>query len=116
MLGTKVNSKSKLEKIMHNAYLHHNLKSFAGVCSSSARNGSCLFVFGHSFAENDKHVLEKIGYRKIDHLFVSLFGSPDSPSNSDIRSNVDRISQLRGERGRDLKVTYFDAASASIWG
>lgn len=109
-------SKSKLEKIMHNAYLHHNLKSFSGVCSVSSRAGKCLFVFGHSFADNDKHVLDKIGYGKIDHLFVSLFGDPDSTTNTEIRSNVDRICHLRGERGRELRATYYDASSAKVWG
>lgn len=109
-------SHSKLTKIMHNAYLHHNLKSFAGICSRKAKEGKALFVYGHSFASNDAHVLNKIGYGKIDHLFVSLFGDPDNEANRAIRDNVAEIQSLRGEIGPRLEVSFFDAASAKVWG
>ncbi len=109
-------SSSKSSKIMHSAYLHHNLKSFASVCQSRAKAGKCLFVYGHSFDSNDAHVLNKIGYGKIDHIFVSLYGDPDSVSNTKIRSNVSTIASLRGQHGPELEVTYFDAESASVWG
>lgn len=33
------NSKSKLAKIRHSAYLHHNLKSFVGICQTGAKGG-----------------------------------------------------------------------------
>lgn len=110
------NSSSKLSKIMHNAYLHHNLKSFASICQTKARDGKALFVYGHSFDSNDAHVLNKIGYGKIDHIFVSLYGDPDSESNAQIRANVSEISELRGLRGPQLEVTYYDAESAAVWG
>lgn len=84
-------SNSKLTKIQHSAYLHHNFKSFAGVCQTKSRDGTALFIYGHSFANNDAHVLNMIGYGKILHLFVSLYGDPDS-------------------------VDFFDAASAKVWG
>ena len=107
---------SKQTKIMHSAYLHHNLKSFDAVCKTKGRGGKALFVYGHSFDTNDAHVLNKIGYGKIDHLFVSLFGDPDSESNSLIRANVDAIIALRGDFGPELRVTYYDAVSAAVWG
>jgi hypothetical protein len=109
-------SKSKLTKIHHSAYLHHNLKSFAGVCQTAAKAGTALFVYGHSFASNDNHVLNLIGYGKISHLFVSLHGSPESPTNKLIRSRVEQIAQLRAQRGPELKYDFFDAASANVWG
>lgn len=109
-------SSSKLSKIMHSAYLHHNLKSFAGICNTRARGGKALFVYGHSFDPNDAHVLKKIGYGKIDHLCVSLFGDPDSRANTIIRKNVSEIAALREALKNTLEVTYFDAASAAVWG
>ncbi|NKX39695.1 DUF4917 family protein [Rhodobacteraceae bacterium R_SAG5] len=109
-------SASKLSKIMHNAYLHHNLKSFASICQVKARSGKALFVYGHSFDSNDTHILNRIGYGKIDHLFVSLYGDPDSRDNTQIRANVSAIADLRGETGPRLDVTYYDAASAAVWG
>lgn len=109
-------SKSKLTKIQHSAYLHHNYKSFAGVCQANSRGGTALFVYGHSFAKNDAHVLNMIGYGKIAHLFVSLYGDPSSEANQKIRANVDHISGMRPKNLPALKVDYYDAASAKVWG
>jgi len=109
-------SKSKLTKIQHSAYLHHNFKSFAGVCQTKPKDGTALFVFGHSFAKNDAHVLNQIGRGKIAHLFVSLHGDPSSKSNLGIRAGVDRIAALRPKAFSALKVDFFDAASAKVWG
>ena len=110
------NSNSKLTKIQHSAYLHHNFKSFAGVCQTKSKEGTALFVYGHSFGKNDAHVLNMIGYGKIAHLFVSLFGDPISKVNQTIRSNVDQIVGLRPQAYPALKVDYFDAVSAKVWG
>jgi hypothetical protein len=109
-------SKSKLTKIQHSAYLHHNFKSFAGVCRTKANDGKAIFVYGHSFAQNDAHVLDMMGQGKVDHLFVSLYGDPSSKSNKTIRSSVERIASLRPATFAKLKVDYFDAASAKVWG
>jgi hypothetical protein len=109
-------SKSKLTKIQHSAYLHHSFKSFAGVCQTRSRDGTALFVYGHSFAQNDAHVLNMIGNGKIAHLFVSLYGDPSSKANQKIRANVDQIVGLRPQAFPALKVDYFDAASAKVWG
>jgi hypothetical protein len=109
-------SKSKLTKIQHSAYLHHNFKSFAGVCQTKSNGGTALFVFGHSFAKNDAHVLDQIGRGKIAHLFVSLYGDPSSKSNLNIRAGVDRIAALRPKALPALKISFFNAASAKVWG
>ena len=108
-------SNSKLTKIQHSAYLHHSFKSFAKVCMGSPR-GTALFVFGHSFAKNDAHVFNKIGREKITHLFVSLHGDPSSEVNMVIQHNVDQIARLRPRYIPPLKVDFFDAASAKVWG
>lgn len=109
-------SKSKRTKIQHSAYLHHNFKSFAGVCQTGSKKGTALFVYGHSFAKNDAHVLNMIGHGKITHLFVSLFGDPDGAVSQKIRANVDKIVALRPRAYPELKVDFFDAASANVWG
>jgi len=109
-------SNSKLTKIQHSAYLHHNFKSFAGICQTKPKDGTALFVFGHSFSKNDSHVLDQIGRGKIAHLFVSLYGDPSSKANLAIRANVDRIAALRPKAFPALSVDFFDAASAKVWG
>ena len=109
-------SKSKLTKIQHSAYLHHNFKSFAGICQTGSRQGTALFVYGHSFANNDAHILNMIGRGKISHLFVSLYGDPSSKANETIRVNVEKIAGLRPQAYAPLEVDFFDAASAKVWG
>jgi len=110
------NSRSKLTKIQHSAYLHHNFKSFAGICQVKPKDGTALFVFGHSFAENDTHVLNQIGRGKIAHLFVSLYDDPNSKPNMAIRAGVERIVALRPAAFPALSINFFDAESAKVWG
>ena len=110
------NSKSKLTKIQHSAYLHYDFKSFGGICHTGSRQGTALFVFGHSFAKNDAHIPNMIGYGKVAHLFVSLFGDPSSTSNQIIWANVDNIAALRQRSHPALHVDFFDAKSAKVWG
>jgi Domain of unknown function (DUF4917) len=109
-------SNSKLAKIQHSAYLHHNFKSFASVCRIGSKNGTALFVFGHSFSKNDAHVLNLIGQGKVTHLFVSLFGDPAGKTNLAIRNAVEQIAGLRPATYPALKVDFFDATSAKVWG
>ncbi|KRR06570.1 hypothetical protein [Bradyrhizobium valentinum] len=61
-------------------------------------------------------VLDQIGRGKIAHLFVSLHGDPSSKSNLNIRAGVDRIAALRPKALPALKISFFDAASAKVWG
>lgn len=109
-------SESKLSKIQHSAYLHHCFKSFAGICSTGVREGTALFVFGHSFAKNDEHVLKLIGKGKISHLFVGLHNDPSSKSNRAIIANVEQIAALRPREISALKISFFDSATAKVWG
>ena len=109
-------SNSKLTKIQHSAYLHHSFKSFASMCKAGTRDGTALFVFGHSFARNDAHVLNMIGRGRIAHLFVSLHGDPTSKANQLVRASVEQIAGLRPRGYPPLQVDFFDAQSAKAWG
>jgi hypothetical protein len=51
-------SDQKLAKIQHSAYLPHNYKSFCSVCSQGGKTGTALFIFGHSLAGTDRHILD----------------------------------------------------------
>jgi len=103
---------SKLARIRHSGYLQRSLKSFAGICRSP---GASLFVFGHSLAPNDDHVLRQIEKGKIRTLFVSLHGDPNNDSNRAIINRAQRIALTRHERN-PLDVIYFSADSAAVWG
>jgi hypothetical protein len=105
------NSDAKLDRIRHSAYLHKGLRSFRANCDVRATS---LFVFGHSFAENDAHILNQIRKGKCGHLFVSIYGDPESEENRQIMLRADRLAALRSERN-PLTVQFFDAASANVW-
>jgi hypothetical protein len=104
-------SDSKLARIRHSGYLQRSLKSLAQNCRGKAR----LFVFGHSLATNDDHVLRQIENGTIDRVFISLHGDPDSPANRAIVARAERLVAARDE-SQPLDVWYFDAESAKVWG
>ncbi len=101
-------SSEKYERIRHNDYLAKAYRSFESIRGS-------LFIFGHSLAENDDHYLRSIRKGNVAHLFIGLYGNPNSESNQFIVRRANQLSS--GRLGRTpLKVTYYDAASAKVWG
>lgn len=105
-------SRQKFSKIRHNAYLYQGLK----VLTANADQGRhCFFIYGHSLAENDDHILRRLGRGRFPKLYVSLYGGPDSDANKTIIEKATRLAALRHER-RPLQISYFDAASAQVWG
>ena len=104
-------SDDKLNKIMHSAYLHKALRSFSSI-------GGSLFVFGHSFDNNDYHILGRIPHSKITNLFISLYGDKDSEANKGIIQSAYALREIRSElsRKKELNVHFFDAESAHVWG
>lgn len=105
-------SRQKFSKIRHNAYLYQGLK----VLTANADQGRhCFFIYGHSLAENDDHILRRLGRGRFPKLYVSLYGDPDSDASKTIIEKANRLAALRHER-RPLQISYFDAASAQVWG
>ena len=101
-------STEKYERIRHNDYLAKAYRSFESIQGA-------LFLYGHSLAENDDHYLKCIRKGKISHLYVALYGDPNTDSNKFIVRRANQLSN--GRRGKvPLAVTYYDAASASVWG
>lgn len=105
-------SNQKLAKIKHSAYLHHSYKSFS---SQMGQKNDALFIFGHSLAENDQHILKKIARGKIGKIYVGLYGDPNSDGNKAIRSAANALAAHRDE-SVPLSVSFFDAGSAQVWG
>ncbi|MGH7428122.1 MAG: DUF4917 family protein [Gemmatimonadales bacterium] len=100
-------SRQKLSKIKHSDLLARGYRGFSKI-------GGSLFVFGHSLAPNDDHVLHLIEKNRCSHLFVSLYGDPESPGNRRIRDRTQAIAAAR-HPNRPLKVSFNDAASARVW-
>jgi hypothetical protein len=105
-------SAKKKEKIRHNAYLYQSFK----VLSTNADVGThCFFIFGHSLAGNDDHILKRLGRGKFPTLYVGIFGSPDTTDNKRI---IKRATDLKADRREryPLEVKFFDSATAQVWG
>lgn len=105
-------SKHKLAKIKHSAYLHHSYKSFS---SQMAQRNDALFIFGHSLADNDQHILKKIARGKIAQVYVGLYGDPENDRNKQIHNAANALAHSRDTRFT-IDVAFFDAASAQVWG
>jgi hypothetical protein len=107
---TEGTSKSKMKRIQHSAFLSRALRSFAQISGS-------LFVYGHSLANSDEHVLRLIERGKIKTVYVSIYGDPNSKDNQRIISRARGFTDCRAlcSRRNKLGVAFFDAASAKVW-
>jgi hypothetical protein len=105
-------STKKKNKIRHNAYLYQCFK----VLTANADTGThCFFIFGHSLAANDDHILRRLGRGKCKTIYVGLYGDPESPANLQIVARANALKSLRSTR-YPLEIIFFDSASAQVWG
>ena len=104
-------SKSKWTRILHNSFLFRGYRSLSNI-------GGALFIFGHSLHDNDNHVLKCIEQSTVGDVFVSIYGNPKSPDNRRIVDSANALShgRLETRRQKELKVHFFDAESANVWG
>ncbi|WP_108860164.1 DUF4917 family protein [Ruegeria sp. Alg231-54] len=102
----------KAIKIQHNAYLFQCLKSFR---ANVDQKNSCLFIHGHSLADNDNHILREIARGRCKTIYVSLHGDPGSAPNQSIATKAQAMAENRGV-GNPLEVKFYDATSAAVWG
>lgn len=105
-------STQKKAKIRHNAYLYQGFKQFT---ANALQTKVCFFIHGHSLAENDEHILRRLGAGKFPKLYVSLFGDPDDAGNKIIIGRAQALARAR-KPSNPLALAFYDAASAKIWG
>jgi hypothetical protein len=98
-------SHQKKAKVMHSGYLSRGYRSLPKVTGA-------LFIFGHSLASNDDHILRLVERGQVKHVFVSLFGEPSDPRNAKIVARAQALARFH----KWLKVDFYDAASANVWG
>lgn len=101
-------SEEKLARIKHSDYLAKAYRSFSEI-------GGALFVYGHSLAENDRHFLRRIEKGKLKHLYVGIYGGPDKDDNKEIMRRANALASNRAP-SKPLKVSFYDADTATVWG
>jgi len=104
-------SQQKLTRIRHHAYLQHAYKSFHSITEQQKQS---LFVYGHSLADNDSHILKKIGRGKLPRLYIGLYGDPNSDANKFIKRKSAELVEMRNPR-YPLEVKFYNAETANIW-
>ncbi len=109
---TEGTSEQKLKKIFSNQYLIYCYNNFKEIIDEEK---NCLFIHGHSLAENDKHFLSLIEKGRIPQVYISLFGDFDSTPNKEIRRVAMGIKEVR-KKAYPLQVQFYDAPSAKVWG
>jgi hypothetical protein len=101
-------SSEKLAKVKHSDYLSRGYRSFAKI-------GGSLFIYGHSLAANDDHLVRLIERNRVSQLFMSIYGDPASEANTAIIAKAMDLAARR--RGRiALRVHFYNAESARVWG
>jgi hypothetical protein len=112
LVVTEGASSEKLRKIDHSAYLSGSYRSFGNI-------GGALFVYGHSLAENDNHILDLIVRSKVTDLYVSLYGKPSNNANRRIRRRAQQLVDQRyteTQGKKPLSVGFYDASTVGVWG
>jgi hypothetical protein len=97
-------SEQKLSHINHSGFLSRAFRSIAHISGS-------LFIFGHSMAENDEHILSLIENGKVSQLFVGIYGDLKSSGNQHI---IQRASQMAAARPK-RELHFYDAEGAAVW-
>lgn len=113
---TEGDSEKKMNKITHNAYLFNSYESFEGVAQAGygKPGNTCLFTYGVSFSENDRHIFNKVANGKIKKFFVGIYGDPSSTNNQKIISLAESLKSSR--RDYPLEIEYYDSQTANVWG
>ena len=101
-------SDQKLAHIKHSGFLSRSYRSFAKL-------GHALYIYGHSMAPNDEHILRLIEKNRVTNLYVGLYGDITSEGNQRIIRRVQQMQNTRPDR-RPLIVEFFAAESAHVWG
>jgi uncharacterized protein DUF4917 len=71
----------KQRRINANPYLSYCLRRLT-------RESGFFFVFGHQFSEVDQHIFAALDNSRVERVFVSIFGDPNSPENRRTRANA----------------------------
>lgn len=100
-------SQEKLTYIKHNEYLSKAKRSLGNI-------QQCLFIYGHSLAENDEHILQAIEKNsKLQQIYIGIYGAPNTPNNKKVISRGLLLN--KSSRKNPLDIFFYMADSAHVW-
>lgn len=91
----------KRVRIQHNPYLSYCFDRLGEL-------EGALFIYGHSFDENDRHIFDQIRNSRVSKVFVSVYGEEHSEDNDLMKG---RAQAYLGAH----RVEFFQAESARVW-
>lgn len=101
-------TEQKQAKIQRSNYLGHGFRSLA------SKHGN-LFIFGHSLADNDQHILDQVARNNnLYNLYVSIYGDPDTVLNKKIREKANSLKYYKSRETRK-EIHFYDACSVKVW-
>jgi len=100
-------SDEKLERIRHSDYLAKAQRSFQSIKGA-------LFIFGHSLAPNDEHILKEIERGKLSHVFIGVHGNPDTEANKKLIARGQRLALNRSGKN-PLQCSFYISDTAFVW-
>jgi hypothetical protein len=107
LVVTEGTSNQKKDRIQHSNFLGRSYRSFSAI-------QGCLFVYGHSLAENDEHLLRLVDHGKVKKVFVGIYGKASDERNQQIIERA-QLFATRRKSGTVPEVHFFDAESAQVW-
>jgi hypothetical protein len=103
-------SPEKMSHIQHSNYLGRGFRSISQIRGS-------LYIYGFAMGTNDEHWLRLIeGNRGLKKLCVGIYGEQESPGNQHLIKRSFALKEARSVGKNPLEVTFFDAATAKVWG
>lgn len=106
--GTRIEKEARIDR---SAYLRTGLRRFGEI-------EGALFIHGVSMSPNDEHILEAIEAKAslVQVIYVGIHGGSGSSGSKQL---IARSNELKAARkslgGKQLRVKFYDAASASVW-
>ena len=116
--GTELDKRRRIES---SSYLSWALRRFEGIRGT-------LFTYGWALSEQDGHLLQAIARNSgLRSLCVGVYGDPNSEPNRGLMATARELADRRkilhpeakaGHKRRpyELSVSFFDAATAKVWG
>lgn len=107
LVVTEGTSEQKMDRIQHSGFLNRAYRSFSSIQGK-------LFIYGHSLAENDEHLLKLIDQGKTNQVYIGIYGKPNTKNNQKVISRARQFASRRSDKN-PAEIYFYNAESAHVW-